>query len=94
MYLLYQLVIALYAALAAPRLLAATLRHGKYRGTLAERWGRLPSEIDPGTSTSIWLHGVSVGKCPFPDRCTTVFPPASGSARSFNRTLWRASVPP
>ena len=36
------------------------------------------------------LHGVSVGKCPFPDRCTTVFPPASGSARSFNRTLWRA----
>ncbi len=62
MYLLYQLVIALYAALAAPRLLAATLRHGKYRGTLAERWGRLPSEIDPGTSTSIWLHGVSVGE--------------------------------
>jgi beta-glucosidase-like glycosyl hydrolase len=36
------------------------------------------------------LHAVAVGNCPFPDRCTTIFPPASGSARSFNRTLWRA----
>ena len=62
MYLLYQLAIVVYAVLAAPRLLVAMVRHGKYRGTLAERWGRLPAKIDPGTSTSIWLHGVSVGE--------------------------------
>lgn len=35
------------------------------------------------------LHGLCVA-CPFPDRCTTVFPPASATAKSFNRTLWRA----
>ena len=23
------------------------------------------------------LHGVAASKCPFPDRCTTIFPPAS-----------------
>ena len=37
------------------------------------------------------LHGVRLGsRCPFPDRCTTVFPPASATARSFNATLWRS----
>ena len=36
------------------------------------------------------LHGVRLGgRCPYPDRCTTVFPPASATARSFNATLWR-----
>ena len=33
MYLLYQLAIVVYAVLAAPRLLVAMVRHGKYRGT-------------------------------------------------------------
>jgi hypothetical protein len=38
------------------------------------------------------LHGVRLWpeKCPFPDKCTTIFPPASASARAFNRTLWKA----
>ena len=36
------------------------------------------------------LHGVRLGHCPFADKCTTVFPAASASARSFNRTLWHA----
>ena len=36
------------------------------------------------------LHGVRLWpeKCPFPDKCTTIFPPASASARAFNRSLW------
>ncbi len=62
MYLLYHFAILLYAAMAAPRLLMALVRHGKYRSSLAERWGRLSDGIDPGAMTSIWLHGVSVGE--------------------------------
>eukprot|EP00730_Choanoeca_flexa_P016201 TRINITY_DN7606_c0_g1_i3.p1 TRINITY_DN7606_c0_g1~~TRINITY_DN7606_c0_g1_i3.p1 ORF type:complete len:786 (+),score=190.70 TRINITY_DN7606_c0_g1_i3:3-2360(+) len=36
------------------------------------------------------LHGVRLWpeKCPFSDRCTTIFPAASASGRSFNRQLW------
>lgn len=38
------------------------------------------------------LHGVRLWpeKCPFPDKCTTIYPPASASGRAFNKTLWRA----
>eukprot|EP00041_Stephanoeca_diplocostata_P027066 m.739389 g.739389 ORF g.739389 m.739389 type:complete len:163 (-) comp23107_c0_seq10:294-782(-) len=38
------------------------------------------------------LHGVRLWpeRCPFPDKCTTIFPTASASSRGFNRTLWRA----
>lgn len=45
---------------------------------------------------NIWglesLHGVRLYPevCPFPDKCTTIFPASSGSGRSFNRTLWQA----
>eukprot|EP00039_Didymoeca_costata_P015425 m.262431 g.262431 ORF g.262431 m.262431 type:complete len:869 (+) comp16222_c1_seq24:245-2851(+) len=38
------------------------------------------------------LHGVRLWpeKCPFPDKCTTIFPPASTSSRSFNKTAYKA----
>jgi hypothetical protein len=38
------------------------------------------------------LHGVRLWpeRCPFPDRCTTIFPTASTASRAFNRSLWVA----
>jgi len=62
MYLLYQLAIVAYALLVAPTLLLEMARHGKYRGTLRERWGRLPAAINPDRTPSIWIHAVSVGE--------------------------------
>lgn len=37
------------------------------------------------------LHGVRLWpeKCPFPDRCTTIFPTASTGSRAFNTSLWQ-----
>lgn len=39
------------------------------------------------------LHGLRLWpeRCPFPDRCTTIFPTASASARAFNTSLWQAT---
>ena len=36
------------------------------------------------------LHGVRLWpeRCPFPETCTTIFPPASTSSRAFNTSLW------
>ena len=62
MYFLYSLAIIGYALLLAPRLLYDALRHGKYLGTLGERWGRLPAAINPQRMPSIWIHAVSVGE--------------------------------
>ena len=62
MYFLYSLAIICYATFLAPRLFYDALRHGKYIGTLAERWGRLPSTINPRGVPSIWIHAVSVGE--------------------------------
>ena len=62
MYVLYSLAIIGYAILLAPRLLYDAFRHGKYIGTLGERWGRLPAAINPGGVPSIWIHAVSVGE--------------------------------
>ena len=38
------------------------------------------------------LHGVRLWpeRCPFADRCTTIFPTASTSSRAFNASLWSA----
>ena len=38
------------------------------------------------------LHGVRLWpeKCPFPKKCTTIFPPASASSRAFNKSLWKS----
>ena len=62
MYVLYTLAIICYAILLAPRLLYDAFRHGKYIGTLGERWGRLPAAINPEGVPSIWIHAVSVGE--------------------------------
>ena len=62
MYVLYSVAIICYAILLAPRLLYDVFRHGKYIGTLGERWGRLPAAINPGGVPSIWIHAVSVGE--------------------------------
>ena len=53
MYFLYSLAITCYAILLAPRLLYDAVRHGKYVGTLSERWGRLPAAINPRGLPSI-----------------------------------------
>jgi 3-deoxy-D-manno-octulosonic-acid transferase len=62
MYLLYSLAIIGYAAALVPRLLYQAVRHGKYVGTLGERWGRLPADLNPDGAPSIWIHAVSVGE--------------------------------
>jgi 3-deoxy-D-manno-octulosonic-acid transferase len=62
MYLLYSLAIICYAIALAPRLLYHAVRHGKYVGTLSERWGRLPTAINAQGARSIWVHAVSVGE--------------------------------
>lgn len=62
MHLLYSAAIVCYALFVSPRLLYEAVRHGKYVGTLRERWGHLPDGIDPGGGPSIWIHAVSVGE--------------------------------
>ena len=62
MYFLYSLALLCYALLLAPRLLYDAVRHGKYVGTLAERWGRLPPGINPRGVPAVWIHAVSVGE--------------------------------
>ncbi len=62
MYFLYSLAIIGYAVALAPRLLYQAARHGKYVGTLSERWGRLPITLNPDRAPSIWIHAVSVGE--------------------------------
>ena len=62
MHLLYSAAIVCYALSMSPRLLYEAVRHGKYVGTLRERWGHLPDGIDPEGRPSIWIHAVSVGE--------------------------------
>ncbi len=62
MHLLYSAAIVCYALSMSPRLLYEAARHGKYVGTMRERWGRLPDRVDPGGRPSIWIHAVSVGE--------------------------------
>ncbi len=37
-------------------------RHGKYLGSLAERFGRVPVGLNVDAEPSIWVHAVSVGE--------------------------------
>ena len=62
MHLLYSAAIVCYALSVSPRLLYEAVRHGKYVGTLRERWGHLPDRVDAGGRPSIWIHAVSVGE--------------------------------
>jgi tetraacyldisaccharide 4'-kinase len=58
MFLLYNLALALASLLLVPYYLLK----GKYRGTLAPRWGRLEPSLQQTGNRSIWLHAVSVGE--------------------------------
>ena len=60
------MVLALGMLLSLPYWLYQMLRHGKYRGGLAERLGRVPQRlVDEGNSVIprvIWIHAVSLGE--------------------------------
>ncbi|MEE2638171.1 MAG: 3-deoxy-D-manno-octulosonic acid transferase [Acidobacteriota bacterium] len=62
MYLFYTIALSGYALLIAPRILYQALRHRKYVGTMSERLGTLPPEVNPNHEQSIWIHAVSVGE--------------------------------
>jgi 3-deoxy-D-manno-octulosonic-acid transferase len=48
--------------LASPYLVYRALRHGKYVGSLGQRFGRLPVSFNLDAEESIWVHAVSVGE--------------------------------
>ena len=62
MHFLYSAALVCYALLMMPRLLCEAVRHRKYVGTMRERWGRLPADVNPAGRPSIWIHAVSVGE--------------------------------
>lgn len=62
MHLLYGAALALALVAGAPWFLYQALRRGKYLGSLAERFGRLPLSFNLDGEPSIWVHGVSVGE--------------------------------
>jgi 3-deoxy-D-manno-octulosonic-acid transferase len=64
MYLLYSLMLAAVAVLAAPYWLWQMLRNGKYFEGLSERLGNVPSRLKPSIATGdcVWVHAVSVGE--------------------------------
>jgi 3-deoxy-D-manno-octulosonic-acid transferase len=66
-YFLYSLVLALAMLLGLPYWLYQILRHGKYRGSLVERLGKVPARlVAVGTGSPrrrvIWIHAVSLGE--------------------------------
>jgi 3-deoxy-D-manno-octulosonic-acid transferase len=66
-HLLYSLVLALAMLLSLPYWLYQILRHGKYRGGLAQRLGRVPRRLIAASAASrpgrvIWIHAVSLGE--------------------------------
>lgn len=62
MYLLYALVLCVYFASLLPLIGYRAVRHGKSLGRVGDRFGRLPSDVNPGHQRSIWIHAVSVGE--------------------------------
>jgi 3-deoxy-D-manno-octulosonic-acid transferase len=63
MYLLYSALLAVGLLVTLPYWLLQMLRHGKYRGGLAGRFGRVPARITgPSSPPAIWVHAVSVGE--------------------------------
>ena len=62
MHLLYSAAIVCYTLSMSPRFVYQAVRHGKYLGTMRERWGHLPDGIEAGGRPSIWIHAVSVGE--------------------------------
>lgn len=62
MYLLYSLVTLLAAVLLSPFFLIQGLRKNKYVGSVGQRLGSLPPDINAAGEDSIWLQAVSVGE--------------------------------
>jgi 3-deoxy-D-manno-octulosonic-acid transferase len=63
MYLLYSALLAAGLLLGLPFWLVESLRHGKYRSGLSERFGRVPPRlVQNGSQPTIWIHAVSVGE--------------------------------
>lgn len=63
MYLVYSALLTLGLLVSLPYWLLQMLRHGKYRGGLAERMGRVPARLRaPDSKSTLWVHAVSVGE--------------------------------
>ncbi len=63
MYWLYSAALAAGLLLSLPYWLLEFVRHGKYRGGLSERLGRVPQRLSRQSGGSgIWIHAVSVGE--------------------------------
>ena len=63
MYQLYSALLALALLVSLPYWLIQWLRHGKYRASLRQRLGKVPSRLAGNrTRPVIWIHAVSVGE--------------------------------
>ena len=62
MYLLYGLALCLYFLGRLPFVAYQTLRHRRAVGRIPDRFGRVPSTLNPDHQRSIWIHAVSVGE--------------------------------
>ena len=63
MYLAYSALLALALLVSLPYWFFQMLRHGKYRGGLSERMGKVPERLLAMTPRpTIWVHAVSVGE--------------------------------
>lgn len=59
---LYEVALYLLALIAVPRMLFQRLTRGKYKNSLAQRFGFRFPKIDKGNRKLIWLHAVSLGE--------------------------------
>ena len=62
MYFAYSLLTVVAFLVASPWFIYQALRHGKYIGSLGQRFGRLPIALNVDGEPSIWIHAVSVGE--------------------------------
>ena len=62
MYLFYTALLFVYFLAVLPATAYGVWWRGKSAGSVRERFGRLPAEINPGRRPSIWVHAVSVGE--------------------------------
>jgi 3-deoxy-D-manno-octulosonic-acid transferase len=62
MYGLYTTLIVLFALAVSPWLLYQAVRYRKYVGSLSQRLGYLPVNVNIDAEPSIWVHAVSVGE--------------------------------
>ncbi len=62
MYALYTVLTLAAFLIGAPWFAWQAVRHGKYVGSLGQRFGRLPAGVNADGDPSIWIHAVSVGE--------------------------------